>query len=280
MDIRHLKIFITVVEENSITKAANKLLMAQPAISLAIKQMEEYYNVQLFIRFKQRIYLTNTGRIFYQKALKIIDDFNNLKINLKTEDNIKIGSSISIGSSLLPNILPKNKFKLFIRTTSDIIEMIENDILEFGIIEGYCYNQNIAVNKFFTDKLVLVAKPGYCSKKIINLEETNHFNFLLRDKGSGTRDYFDSILKTKDYEIKPLIDSLSYEALINYAKLGFGIAVIPYSLAIQSINNLELEEIKIKGITFEREISYIYKKGKILSQNINELIEILKGVRP
>lgn len=276
MDIRHLEIFVTVVEENSITKAAQKLLMAQPAVSLAIKKLEEFYNTQLFLRLKQRIYLTNKGKLLYQKATQLIEDFHNLNLNSQTENKIKIGSSISIAASLLPQVLPKEKFNLTIRTTTNIIDLVENDTLDFGLIEGLCYNDKIAVVPLFNDQLVLVSTKKYYPKNTMQMQELNSFSFLLRDKGSGTRDYFDSILKTKELVIKPTIDSLSFEALLNFAKKDFGIAVVPYSLAKEAIQTGQLHEIKIQGLTFNRQISYIFLKGKILDHELLNLIEILK----
>lgn len=278
MDIKHLNIFITVVEEGSITKAAQKLLLAQPAVSLAIKQLEEYYNTKLFLRLKQRIYITSEGKLLYQKALKITEDFNNLKLNLKIEEQVKIGSSISMGASILPKVLPQKQFNLFIRTTSEIIKMVENDLIELGIIEGRCYNNEIEVVNFYNDRLVLVTTKDYLSTNLISLEKIHNYSFLLRDKGSGTRDYFDSILKTYDYEVKPTIDSLSYEALLTYAKLGFGIAVVPFSLASEYLETGQLFEVSIAEVNFNRQISYIYKKGKTLDKRTKDLIGKLKGL--
>jgi DNA-binding transcriptional LysR family regulator len=83
MTIRHLRIFIAVHDELNMTAAANKLFMTQPAVSQAIKELEDYYGVLLFERLSRRLYVTESGEILYQYATHIIKLFDKLEDNLK-----------------------------------------------------------------------------------------------------------------------------------------------------------------------------------------------------
>ena len=83
MTIRHLKVFVEVCENSSITKTAEIMHIAQPAISQTIADIEKYYNVILFNRINQRLVITETGKILLQKAKEVIanfDEFENLAI--------------------------------------------------------------------------------------------------------------------------------------------------------------------------------------------------------
>ena len=83
MTLRHLKIFTAVCAENSITKAAEKLHMAQPAVSVAIKELEDYYGVKLFDRISRRLYLTDIGRNFLDYAIHIVSLFDDMENHIR-----------------------------------------------------------------------------------------------------------------------------------------------------------------------------------------------------
>ncbi len=107
MTLRHLKIFMTVFETSNFTKAGEKLLMAQPAISLAIKELEDMYGVRLFERIRRNIYPTEQGKTLYQYAttlLAMYDEMNDIMRNLDEKSTIRIGSSITVSNYILPTL--------------------------------------------------------------------------------------------------------------------------------------------------------------------------------
>ena len=105
MTIRHLRIFVAVCEEGSVTKAANKLYLAQPSVSLAISELEKFYGVKLFDRISRRLYLTDKGKQFLNYTKHIIDLFDELENGMKnwgSSGALRIGSSITIGNYFFP----------------------------------------------------------------------------------------------------------------------------------------------------------------------------------
>lgn len=101
MTLRHLHIFVSVYEHKSITKAANTLHIAQPSVSLAIKELGEYYGVQLFDRIGRGITPTEAAKHLYGYAIHIVSLFNEMEQHIKNWDNIgtlRIGASITIGN--------------------------------------------------------------------------------------------------------------------------------------------------------------------------------------
>ena len=83
MTLRHIRIFVTVYQCESITKAAEKLHLAQPSVSLAISELEEYYGLRLFDRMSRRIYVTEAGQQFYHYALHISSLFDEMEKGMK-----------------------------------------------------------------------------------------------------------------------------------------------------------------------------------------------------
>ena len=104
MTLRHLRIFVAVCKWKSITKAAEKLHIAQPSVSLAIKELENYYNLQLFDRISRKLFLTTEGERFLTYASHIISLFDEMEEGIQHWDDmgqLLIGSSITIANSLL-----------------------------------------------------------------------------------------------------------------------------------------------------------------------------------
>lgn len=275
MDIKHLEVFIKIYEENSVTKASEKLFITEPACSLYLKQLENYYQTKFFNRYKKRLIKTNEGTLFYQKAKKILNDFKGLN-EIKKDEVIKIASSISIATSILPKVITDfTKYHLIVKTTKDVIIEVLNNNASLGFIEGNLINNNLNSELLYLDELILLCHHEYLNKEEINLNEINNYNFILRDEGSGTRDYFISLLKTKDVMINPIIDSISYEVMIEYAKLKKGIIVIPSSL-LNILEITSLKQIKIKDLNLERKTYYIYKKETSLNEDLLNLINEIK----
>ena len=86
MTLRHLKVFVTVCELNSITRAAEKLYVAQPAVSSAIKELEDYYDIKLFDRISRRLYLTDAGKSLLAYATHIVSLFSEMESNVRDLD--------------------------------------------------------------------------------------------------------------------------------------------------------------------------------------------------
>ena len=107
MTLRHIRIFLAVCENgNNITRAAEQLLLAQPAVSLAIRELERYYGVKLFDRISRRLYLTETGKRFRNYAEHIASLYDLMERDLRDGDALgvlRIGCSITIGSQLMPD---------------------------------------------------------------------------------------------------------------------------------------------------------------------------------
>ena len=115
MTIRHLRIFLTVVECGAMRRAAEKLYISQPSVSQSIQELEKHYNAKLFDRLSQKLYLTESGERLLPYARQIIDLIDNVELimrNLEASPRIRIGASVSVGTHLINNILDVFEAKL------------------------------------------------------------------------------------------------------------------------------------------------------------------------
>lgn len=110
MTLRHMKIFVSVYQNNGITRASEELHLAQPSVSLAIRELEDYYGIRLFDRISRRLYVTEQGKMFYDYALHIVSLFDEMELGIRNWEHmgtLRIGSSITIGNFLLPGLIKK-----------------------------------------------------------------------------------------------------------------------------------------------------------------------------
>lgn len=289
MKIRHLRIFKMVCEEESITKAAEKLFITQPAVSNAISELESHLGVYLFDRISRKIYLNETGKLFLTKVIKLLDLYDDLEQNVKElEDNatIKIGSSITIANFILPKaivdfetIYNNTPTKIIIGNAGKIEEMLYNNEIDLGLIEGTIYNEELIKIPFSSYKLAIICSP----KHKFALEEPTDINkliqerLLLREKGSAIRDVFDSALLIHNLRANPEWISINSQALIYAVKQNLGISVLPKILVEEEIESGEIFEIKINDFELVNVNHIVFHKDKFQTKSFKTLIKIIKS---
>lgn len=289
MTLRHLKVFVVACELNSISKAAEKLYISQPAVSRTIKELEDYYGMKLFERISKKLYLTQAGKSFLDYASHVVSLFDEMESHMREVDkrgNLRIGSSITIGRNLMPSYV--SRFKALYPQTqvyvtvnnSDIIEkkVLQNE-LDFALIEGIIHSDHIISETYMEDELVVISSPDhpFCNEEIVKITEFIEEPFLLREKGSGTRELFDNTLAALGYSVVPTWESTSTIALINAAINKLGISVLPYMLVREELSSGKIVILQVEGLKFVRKFNIIYHKNKFLPASAKAFIELCKG---
>jgi DNA-binding transcriptional LysR family regulator len=289
MKIRHLRIFKMVCEEESITKAAEKLYITQPAVSNAISELESHLGVYLFDRISRKIYLNETGRLFLTKVIKMLDLYDNLEQNVKElEENatIKIGSSITIANFILPKaivdfetIYKNTPTKITIGNAEKIEEMLYNNEIDLGLIEGVIYNEELIKVPFSSYKLAIICSPKHklALKDPIDINKLIQERLLLREKGSAIRDVFDSALLLHNLTANPEWTSINSQALIYAVKQNLGISILPKILVEEEISKGEIFEIKVNDFELVNINHIVFHKDKFQTKSFKTLIEIIKN---
>ena len=289
MTLRHLRIFVTVCETGSMTAAAQILYIAQPAISLAVSEMEEHYKVRLFDRISRRLYLTDSGRQALEYARHIIALFDEMEQGVgggQAAKELRIGTSITIGSCLLPGYIRELKERfpsLTVQAAVGNSETIEQKLLEntidIGIIEGMVHSPYIHCRTFPGDRLVFICPPGhpFAGHTLKSAEELAGQDLILRERGSAGREVLDGILAAGEISVKPLWESVSNEAVLEGVKAGLGLSLLPYYLVRDSLEKGQVKEFSIRGLALSRKFSVIYHKNKFLTKEARALIGLAVG---
>lgn len=289
MTLRHLNIFISVCENKSTVAAAEKLHIAQPSISFAIKEIESHYGIKLFDRISRKLILTEEGKVFLYQAREIINKVNQLESSLKDCDltkKIKLGCSTTIAIFLLPEIL-KNfettnnqvKIELTVRDSNTLADLVLKNELDLALIETPVNKKDIISKPFFCDSLLLfLSKDNHLAKKSnIKLLDIEQNTLILREKHSAVRKLIDSILIANNIKINDVWDSTSTQAIISLVEQNLGITILPSLWATNLNKKSTLIAKEITDIALKREYMIITHKNKYLSPTINELINICES---
>lgn len=289
MKIRHLRIFKMVCEEGSITKAAEKLFVSQPAVSHAISELESHLDICLFDRISRKIYLNETGKLFLVKATTLLSLYDNLEKDVKEleEDaTIKIGSSITIANFILPKaivdfetIYKNTPIKVIIGNAKNIEKMLYNNEIDLGLIEGAIYNEELIKIPISSYKLAIICSPKhkFAIEKSIDINKLIEERLLLREKGSAIRDVFDSALLLHNLRVNPEWTSINSQSLIYAVKQNIGISVLPKILIEEEIIRGEICEIKVNDFELVNVNHIVYHKDKFQTKSFKTLIEITKN---
>lgn len=288
MTLRHLRIFREVAKTLNTTLAAGNLHMSQPAVSLAIKELEDYYGVQLFDRISKRLHITGTGENFLDYASNIVSMFDDMENSIRNGDalgRLRVGSSITIGTLLMPGFAkaftarwPQIQLKVVIDSSDIIIGKVLANQLDLALIEGISNSPHLAVESFMPDELTVICSSQHplASAGKITLDQLRSEKILLREPGSGTRDLFDHVMASLGILIEPAWESTSTTALINAVANNLGIAVIPLRLAKILPPNGKISTLVIDRVSFQRTFNIIYHKDKFLTPSALSFLEICR----
>lgn len=285
MTLRHMKIFVTVFQQDSITGAARELHLAQPSVSLAIKELENYYGLRLFERIGRHISPTEGGKEFYGYAVHIVSLFQEMEKKMKNWDavgSIRIGTSITIGTHILPALTrrfqreyPKLHLEAIISKSSDIEQHILNNSIDIGLIETQPEHPELTFIPFMEDTMCAIVPCHHplTRQTDVSLSQLAEYPFLMREHGSAGREILDAALSLQKISVRPVWESSSTQAIVRGVSEGIGVAVLPYLLVERDIRE-ELVAMVPLTEPIRRNLNIIYHKSKYLMPNMLAFIDL------
>lgn len=281
MTLRHLQIFRVLCENDcSTTKAAQALNMTQPAVSLAIKELEQRYNVVLFDRIGRRLVITQAGKRLadYCRSIEnLFDDMENEMKNWDRQGTIRVGATLTIGARFLPAyvkkfmaIYPNIDVKGLCAPVYILEKKIINNELDIAFSEGLIQNPLIITEEYMEDHFVVIAAADgkYKAGQEISLEEFCHSRIVLRETGSNSRKIFDSACEKAGFKAEPVWECASNDSLLGTVINGIGLGVLSYRLVGEAVQNNLIVPLKVKGLDLSRKFYIVHHKDKKLSSAV------------
>lgn len=290
MTIRHMKIFLSVCANGyNTTKAAETMHMTQPAVSLAIRELEQYYGITLFDRIGRRLKITEAGYRFWEYASHISSLFDDMEKGMRDWDSfglLRVGASITIGSQFLPSYVkafsskyPGTEVRAMVAPTNELEQKVLKNELDFALVEGIPLSPSL-VSEAYMDDFLTVICPVYSKfrdKQTITIDEFRQQKFLLREPESGTREVFERVVESAGFTVSPIWEAMSTTALINAVINDLGIAVLPHRLVKDPIERGLVTAVQVEGLDFSRKFNIVYHKEKFLTTSAKAFLDLCRN---
>ncbi|MBK5201113.1 MAG: LysR family transcriptional regulator [Spirochaetaceae bacterium] len=292
MTLRHIQIFIAVCDTGSTVKASVYLKLAQPTISLGIKEIEQNYGIKLFDRISRSLVLTEAGRNFLIYAREINNNFLNLETQIKDYDKTNqlfIGSSITIGIFIIPKLIkefqnqyPETKLNVVIKDSASIATLASENKIDIGFIESDNIGHEssmLSTTPFFKDRLVLVVsnKHKLSKKKLVSVKDLEGEQLILREADSAGRALIEKVFSKHKFEESTVWESISTDAILSMVSENLGISILPNSVVDNNLLKLQVKQINIDDEEFNRTYLIIHHKNKYLSHGAIDIMQMAKN---
>ena len=288
MTLRHIQTYVTVCHEGSIIGAANKLHISQPAVSITIRELEEYCGFKLFERISRKLFITPEGKEILEYAsmiLSLFEEMNSTSESLRKRQIVRVGSGMTMGELLLPRIVGEFMeihkdimIKVHVNSFLTIRQQLLNNELDLGLIDANIQDSAILKCTMFQENpLVVVCNKNHilCNKKSLTLHDIADQNFILSEKDSDTRVALENMFLLTNLKINIVWEAASLISMVNAVAVGLGIAVLP-SNYVNILQNDNIAVLNIKGFNIIRKVNMVYLKQKRLSPAAQQFIEFCR----
>ncbi len=291
MELHSLKVFQTVANEKSFSRAAEKLLRTQPAVSLAIQRLEGELGERLIDRSGKELLLTDAGKIVYDFSRR----FENLELELgnalaEMRDNsagvLIVGANESTSLYLLQHIVnyrrlyPKVKVRVRRSLSSKIPGQLIDGELELGVISYDPQDERLHSQVIYTDHLAFVVSPEHrlARRGTVSIGELGLETFIAHNVLSPYREIVLREFQRHRVALNMDVEMPTVETIRLMVARNEGVAFLPKMCVEQEIEKGLLCEVRIEELTVERKVHLVTPKRRALSHAARAFLEVVKTV--
>lgn len=276
--LHQLRVFTTIVENSSITKAAEKLNMTQPAASIQLKNFQDQFEIPLSEVIGRKFFVTDFGKEIYTMANEILDKTSQISYKTAAFKGLLSGklkiSVVSTGNYVMPYFLngflkkhPQVELVLDVSNKKQVINDLEQNQVDFSLVTVVPDHLSLEELPIMENKLVLVASK----ENNLNDEEIKNKSFLksipllFREEGSGTRFTMQEFFKQENISPKVKVELSTNEAIKQAVVANIGLSIVSLLSIKNELQQDELKIIPVKGLPLTSDWKLIYLKKKKLS---------------
>jgi len=283
--LKQLQVFLAVASHENVSLAAIELAMSQSAASTALKQLEQRFDVRLFDRIGKRLQLNEQGIALRSKAAALIAGANELENSLVGTSDIgelKVGATLTIGNYLAIGIMaefmkehPTAKVNLNVENTASIAAKVRNFELDIGLIEGELQEADLDVSYWREDELALFCAPTHPLASLTELQDEDLLSadWIIREKGSGTRQAFDRAMTGILSNLKLRLELQHTEGIKRAVEAGLGIGCLSKITLEEAFKRGSLVPLTCPHRDWTRKFYFILHRQKFLSFGVRSWME-------
>jgi DNA-binding transcriptional LysR family regulator len=289
MDLGELQVFLTVAREGSFSRAAERLFRTQPAISLAIRKLEDDLGQPLFVRGARPVRLTDAGTLLRDYAERLINLRDEVKKGLAELQGLERGElSLGVNESSIHALLPAlAKFRQLhpgvqVRVhrmfSRDIPHEVLNYRLDLGAISFVPRDPQLQATEILKDELTLVVPPKHplARRREVEVNDLGQEDFIAHIVESPFRRRVIELFARNRTALNMPIEMPTIESIKRFVQMGMGVAIVPRMCVAWEIDHGWMKEVKVRGLNMPRHVYLVFRRGARLPHAAAELLRILE----
>ncbi len=286
--LRQLEVFLAVARSESVSRAAEELAMSQSAASGALADLERQFDIQLFERVGKRLQLSGLGRSLRTRAEDLYESARELEHGFANQDEVaelRVGATMSVGNYLMAPMIasfiaryPGSRIGLEVENTAQIARMVKNYQLDIGIVEGELQDTELDVTRWRPDELVVFCAPNhpFAKKKQLTDEDLKAARWIVRERGSGTRQAFELAMHGILPELKIELELQHIEGIKSAVKAGLGVGCISRIALEDAFKHKSLVPCAVPTRDFKRSFFFVLRKQQHLSKGLENWLALCR----
>lgn len=276
MNLHQLRIFCSVVEHGSHTKAAEALFMTQPAVSLQVRALERSLQVKLLEHFNQQIVVTEAGQALYQCAIPMLNaesEAERVLTELKgaARGRLVVAANTTGGMYIIPPLLasykeqhPESELLLQIDATDRLIERTRQGIIDLAFACGTIVQPELTIESIGMDTLTLILSSRHplASQPSLTLDQVAALPFIVPESISRTRQFIEQIMRERGYTLKLVMHFQGTEPVKKAVESNLGVAIVSHAAIIREVEAGILRAMPIADLELSRPFVMFYRQGK------------------
>ncbi|MEW8210007.1 MAG: LysR family transcriptional regulator [Candidatus Thiodiazotropha taylori] len=282
-----MRSLVAIADTGSITEAADRIGLTQPALSRRLQQLEDYFGAELFSRGRKGVQLTEIGRLVESEARILIARYDHLRDQVRAHQGLeggagRIGGGATAVSFLLPKAIatfqgshPAVKFQLKEAGSNEVAEDVINGRLELGLVTMPVKNRDLKVWPLLTDRIVLVGPKQHplAKKRRISASALDGISFVGFEADTAVRQIIDATLRDAGVTMNVVMELRSIPAILRMVATTGNLAFVS-QLGVDSLE--DVAEIEVRDFKVERELAVIARRGSTLSPAAQAFADLLR----
>jgi DNA-binding transcriptional LysR family regulator len=295
MDLMQLEMFVATAEARGVQRAAERVYRTQPAVSMALRKLEEELGAPLFDRSNRGAYvLTATGESLFDSAKRLLTLRDEALAHIRElhsleRGRVRIGANESTGNYLLPRLIEAFRARhamiridVLRQNTSQLIQDIRDNRVDLVLISFMPEEKDIEAVPLMKDELVLVASPKHplTQKKKIHIRDLGNESFIAHTVASRSRHRVVEAFRSSDTPLNITMEVAMIETIKKLIAMNLGIGFVPEMCVRDELDRHELVRLALDGFEYQRTIWLARRRTNAHSHAAKEFTSIVVSLAP
>lgn len=298
-NLSYYHIFYTAAKTGNISRAAEELFISQPAVSKAIKNLEQQLNTTLFLRKSRGVSLTREGELLYRHIASAFSSIEEGELQLRRNRELEVGHlQIGVSTTLCKHIMlpllqqyirknPHVAITINCLSSAETTSRLLENKLDLGLVAETNAVRHLAFTPLSHLSYTFVASPSYLDnlklrEKVDHTKQSSLFfkaaTLMLMDEGNISRQHLEHYFQDHSIETGQILETSNMELLVEFARIGLGVACVIRDLVEMDIKNGTLIEISLEQNISQRTVGFAYSQESVFNPSAEKFRRLIRGI--